>query len=151
VVAGFREHAHGDGVGSLLLGIYDADGHLNHVGVASSFSAADRKALVAELAPYRQGALDGHPWAEWAVASAQAQSAGRLPGGQSRWSAGKDQSWEPLRPELVAEVSFDHLQGNRFRHATKFVRWRPDREPRSCTYAQFEVPVPAELESVFGA
>jgi ATP-dependent DNA ligase len=157
VVAGFRVHKDGAGVGSLLLGLYDDDGTLHHVGVASSFSVARRKELAIELEPYRVDALDGHPWASWAEAEAEAAAAsskggrGRMPGGQSRWNAGRTMSWEPLRPELVAEVAFDHLQGDRFRHATSFVRWRPEREPSSCTYSQLEVAVPEELEAVFRA
>jgi ATP-dependent DNA ligase len=151
VVAGFRVHKDGEGVGSLLLGLYD-EGTLHHVGVASSFTVARRKELAAELEPYRAGALDGHPWASWAEAQAEAAAkGGRMPGGQSRWNAGRNMSWEPLRPELVAEVAFDHLQGDRFRHATSFVRWRPEREPKSCTYSQLEVAVPEELEAVFRA
>ena len=149
VVAGFRWHKTGPIVGSLLLGLYDDDGTLHHVGVASAFTVARRKELVDELAPYRERALEGHPWSGWA--SAMAEQGGRMPGGQSRWNAGKDQSWEPLRPELVVEVAFDHLQGDRFRHATQFVRWRPERDPRSCTYGQLEVIVPEELSAVFGA
>jgi ATP-dependent DNA ligase len=148
VVAGFRTHKDGEGVGSLLLGLYDDDGTLHHVGVATSFSAARRKELVAELEPYREGALEGHPWRTWAEASTEAQ---RLPGANSRWNAGKDLSWEPLRIELVAEVGYDNLQGDRFRHATKLVRWRPDRTPASCTYDQLDRPVPEELAAVFGA
>ncbi len=152
VVAGFRVHKDGAGVGSLLLGLYDDGGTLHHVGVASSFSVARRKELAVELEPYRAGALDGHPWASWAEAEAEAEAkGGRMPGGQSRWNAGRNMSWEPLRPELVAEVAFDHLQGDRFRHATSFVRWRPEREPASCTYSQLEVAVPEELEAVFRA
>ena len=151
VVGGFRWHKDGEGVGSLLLGLYDEDGTLNHVGVASSFSVARRKELVGELAPYRDNALDGHPWAGWAEAMAEATGGGRMPGGQSRWNAGRTMEWEPLRPELVVEVAFDHLQGDRFRHATSFVRWRPEREPRSCTYSQLETAVPEELEAVFRA
>ncbi|HUR23097.1 MAG TPA: ATP-dependent DNA ligase [Acidimicrobiales bacterium] len=152
VVAGFRVHKDGAGVGSLLLGLYDGEGTLHHVGVASSFSVARRKELAVELEPYRAGALDGHPWAGWAEAeAAAAEKGGRMPGGQSRWNAGRNMSWEPLRPELVAEVAFDHLQGDRFRHATSFVRWRPEREPASCTYGQLEVAVPEELEAVFRA
>jgi len=152
VVAGFRVHKDGAGVGSLLLGLYDDEGTLHHVGVASSFSVARRKELAIELEPYRADALDGHPWAAWAEAEAEAVAKGaRMPGGQSRWNAGRNMSWEPLRPELVAEVAFDHLQGDRFRHATSFVRWRPEREPASCTYGQLEVAVPEELESVFRA
>jgi ATP-dependent DNA ligase len=159
VVGGFRWHKDGEGVGSLLLGLYDDEETLHHVGVASSFSVARRKELVDELAPYREGALDGHPWAGWAQAS-RGQNAveavaeaggGRMPGGQSRWNAGRSMEWEPLRPELVVEVAFDHLQGDRFRHATSFVRWRPEREPRSCTYGQLDSAVPQELEAVFRA
>lgn len=144
VVGGFRWHKEGGVVGSLLLGLFDVDGVLHHVGVASGFSAARRTEFVDALAPYRTKAKDGHPW-RWAD-----QPDGRVPGGQSRWNAGKDLSWEPLRPELVAEVGYDHLQGDRFRHATSFVRWRPDRAPDSCTYDQLDSPVPTELDEVFG-
>jgi ATP-dependent DNA ligase len=152
VVAGFRVHKDGAGVGSLLLGLYDDEGTLHYVGVASSFSVARRKELAVELEPYRADALNGHPWASWAEAeAAAAEKGGRMPGGQSRWNAGRNMSWEPLRPELVAEVAFDHLQGDRFRHATSFVRWRPEREPASCTYGQLDVAVPEELEAVFRA
>jgi ATP-dependent DNA ligase len=108
-----------------------------------------RAALVEELAPLREGALEHHPWREWADAAAHATT--RMPGGQSRWSAGKDLSFEPLRPERVVEVAYEHLQGDRFRHAARFVRWRPDRDPASCTYAQLDSPVPEELHGVFGA
>ena len=146
VVAGFRTHKDGAGVGSLLLGMFDATGTLHHVGVASGFSVARRRELVAELEPYRDNALEDHPWAGWA----EAQTAGRAPGGGNRWNAGKDMTWEPLRPETVCEVSYDHLQQDRFRHATSFVRWRPDRVPASCTYAQLDTPVPMELNDVFG-
>ena len=146
VVAGFREHKE-SGVGSLLLGLYDDHGVLHHVGVASSFAAPLRRELAAHLEPYRADALVGHPWAEWA--DAVAASGGRMPGAQSRWNAGKDLSWEPLRIELVAEVAYEHLQGDRFRHTARLVRWRPDREPRSCTYAQLEAPVPIELREIF--
>ena len=149
VVAGFRWHKSGGVVGSLLLGLYDDEGNLRHVGVAAAFSMARRKALVDELAPYRENALENHPWGEWA--EFMTASGGRAPGTGNRWNAGKDMSWEPLRAELVAEVAFDHLQGDRFRHATNFVRWRPDREPRSCTYSQLDVPIPEELSTVFGA
>ena len=131
VVAGFRTHKDGAGVGSLLLGLYDPDGTLHHVGVASGFSVARRRELVDELEPYRQGRRKDHPWAGWAEAR---RPAGR-PAATNRWNAGKDMTWEPLRPEAVCEVSYDHLQQDRFRHATSFVRWRPDREPASCTYA----------------
>jgi ATP-dependent DNA ligase len=146
VVAGFRTHKDGAGVGSLLLGLFDATGTLHHVGVASGFSVARRRELVAELEPYRKDAQTDHPWAGWA----DAQAAGRAPGGGNRWNAGKDMTWEPLRAEAVVEVSYDHLQQDRFRHATSFVRWRPDREPASCTYGQLDTPVPMELDEVFG-
>jgi ATP-dependent DNA ligase len=144
VVAGFRWHKTGDVVGSLLLGLFDGAGVLQHVGVASGFSAARRVEFVETLEPYRNDATVGHPWLTGG------EPTGRVPGGQSRWSAGKDLSWEPLRPELVAEVAYDHLQVDRFRHATGFVRWRPDRGPESCTYAQLDTPVPTELAEVFG-
>lgn len=145
VIAGFRFGKDGKGLASLLLGLYDADGTLHHVGVASGFAAKVRKEIEAHVAPYRQDALEGHPWARWA---GPLDDSGRMPGAQSRWSQGKDLSWEPLRPELVAEVAYDHLQGDRFRHATKFERWRPDREPRSCRYDQLETVPPAELEEL---
>jgi ATP-dependent DNA ligase len=148
-VAGFRWHKEGGTVGSLLLGLFDADGTLHHVGVSSSFTAERRKELVKELKPYTKDALAGHPWAGWAEEAAA--STGRMPGGLSRWNAGKDLTWEPLRLELVCEVAYEHMQGDRFRHAAPFQRWRPDREPASCTYAQLEAPVPSELSQVFGA
>jgi ATP-dependent DNA ligase len=146
VVAGFRTHKDGAGVGSLLLGLFDAAGTLHHVGVASGFSVARRLELIAELEPYCKDAQKDHPWAGWA----DAQAAGRAPGGGNRWNAGKDMTWEPLRAEAVVEVSYDHLQQDRFRHATSFVRWRPDREPASCTYSQLDTPAPMELNEVFG-
>ena len=149
MVAGFRWHKSGGVIGSLLLGLYNEQGTLQHVGVAGAFTMARRKELVDELAPYRENALDGHPWESWA--SAQEESGGRMPGGLSRWTQGKDMSWEPLRPELVCEVAYEHMQGDRFRHAAHFQRWRPDREPKSCTYDQLEVVVPSELADVFGA
>jgi ATP-dependent DNA ligase len=153
VVGGFRFHKDGVGVGSLLLGLYDDDGVLHHVGVASSFSAAARTELLADLEPYRDAALADHPWRQWAEAEA-AESGQRRPGAQSRWNAGKDLSWEPLRTGpnagLVAEVAYEHMQGDRFRHTARFQRWRPDREPSSCTYEQLEVPVPMELHEIFG-
>ena len=154
VVAGFRWHKNGPGtmVGSLLLGLWTDEGKLNHVGVTASFTEARRRELVEELVPLRAGALDGHPWGEWAEWAAAAEAAGqRLPGATSRWNAGKDLSWEPLRPERVCEVTYDHLQGDRFRHATTFLRWRPDRDPMSCRYDQLEVTAPFELERIFGA
>jgi ATP-dependent DNA ligase len=150
VVAGFRWHVKGPGelVGSLLLGLYDDAGMLQHVGVTSAFTTAIRKQLAADLAPLREGALDGHPWSAWAAAGAGST---RMPGGQSRWSAGKDLSWEPLRVERVCEVKYDHMQGTRFRHAALFLRWRADRRPADCRYDQLEVTTPYELEKVFGA
>jgi ATP-dependent DNA ligase len=123
---------------------------MHHVGVATSFSAARRKELVTELEPYRTDALDGHPWADWANAEAH-QEGKRLPGAGNRWNANKDMSWTPLRLGLVAEVAYDGMQGDRFRHATQLVRWRPDREPRSCSYDQLDRPVPELLDRVFGA
>jgi ATP-dependent DNA ligase len=149
VVAGFRFHKDGVGVGSLLLGLYAGDGVLHHVGVASSFSASARQELLADLEPHREGALDGHPWRDWAEADAEADGQ-RRPGAQSRWNAGKDLSWEPLRIGLGAEVAYEHLQGDRFRHTARFQRWRPDREPASCTYEQLDAPVPMELREIFG-
>jgi ATP-dependent DNA ligase len=150
VVAGFRWHKAGKDslVGSLLLGLYDDQRHLHHVGVASAFTMAARKQLAAELAPLRKDALEGHPWREWAASDGEIT---RMPGGQSRWSAGKDLSWEPLRVERVCEVKYDHMQGQRFRHAAVFNRWRPDKRPINCGYDQLEVTTPYELEKVFGA
>jgi ATP-dependent DNA ligase len=150
VVAGFRWHKAGKGtlVGSLLLGLFDDVGRLQHVGVTSSFTIAMREELAAELAPLRERALNDHPWREWAQVEAEST---RMPGGQSRWSAGKDLSWEPLRVERVCEVKYDHMQGTRFRHAAIFKRWRSDRSPAACGYDQLEVTAPYELEKVFGA
>jgi ATP-dependent DNA ligase len=148
VVAGFRWHKDGrdQRVGSLLLGLYDARGALHHVGVTSSFTMAVRRQLAQELEPLRKNALEGHPWREWAGAM---EGSTRMPGAQSRWSAGKDLSWEPLRIERVCEVKYDHLQGDRFRHAAIFVRWRPDKPPSECRYDQLEVTPPAELAEIF--
>jgi ATP-dependent DNA ligase len=147
VVAGFRWHkSGGPTVGSLLLGLYDDGGRLHHVGVTSSFTMERRRELAAELEPLRRDALEGHPWRDWADAGG---GDARMPGGQSRWSAGKDLSWEPLRIERVCEVKYDHLQGDRFRHATTFIRWRPDRRPADCRYDQLEVTTPFELERIF--
>jgi ATP-dependent DNA ligase len=149
VVAGFRWHKAGmDLVGSLLLGLFDARGTLHHVGVTSAFTMEMRRRLVSELAPLREDALKDHPWREWAIAGAEM---GRMPGAQSRWSAGKDLSWEPVRIERVCEVKYDHMQGDRFRHAAVFQRWRPDKPPRECRYDQLEVTTAYELEKVFGA
>lgn len=150
VVAGFRWHKKGDRtlVGSLLLGLFDDAGALQHVGVCASFSTAKRKELVDFLAPYRKDALASHPWGHWADHEGNEEPK-RMPGGQSRWSQGKDLSWEPLRPELVVEVAYDHMQGDRFRHTAQFRRWRFDKKPTECTYAQLEVVPPQELAAIF--
>jgi ATP-dependent DNA ligase len=149
VVAGFRRHKSGaDAIGSLLLGLYDDGGVLQHVGVTSSFTMAKRRALMSELAPLARDAMRNHPWREWAGAAAESR---RMPGAQSRWSAGKDLSWEPLRPERVCEVKYDHLQGDRFRHAATFLRWRPDKRPEDCRYDQLEATPPYELEDVLSS
>jgi ATP-dependent DNA ligase len=152
VVAGFRWHKKGDRtlVGSLLLGLYDDAGALQHVGVCASFTTKKRAELAEFLKPYRKDALDNHPWKHWADESSEAgDTAKRMPGGQSRWSQGKDLSWEPLRPELVVEVAYDHMQGDRFRHTAQFRRWRKDKKPSDCTYAQLEVVPPQELTAIF--
>jgi ATP-dependent DNA ligase len=154
VVAGFRWHKKGARtmVGSLLLGLYDDSGSLQHVGVCASFTEKKRRELVEFLAPYRENALADHPWKDWAEDAADDGEAGqRMPGGQSRWSQGKDLSWEPLRPELVVEVAYDHMQGDRFRHTAQFRRWRTDKKPRDCTYNQLEVVPPEELAVIFAA
>jgi ATP-dependent DNA ligase len=147
VVAGFRWHKDGAGtaVGSLLLGLYDEAGALQHVGVCASFTAEKRRELVALLEPYRKDALADHPWKHWAGDG----TTQRMPGAKSRWSQNKDLSWEPLRPELVVEVAYDHMQGSRFRHTAQFRRWRSDKPPRECTYAQLEVVPPHEIAAIF--
>ncbi|MFA9444831.1 ATP-dependent DNA ligase [Egicoccus sp. AB-alg6-2] len=145
VVGGFRWHKDGEGVGSLLLGLYDDGGQLRHIGVAAAFSAKRRRELVDELAPYRPAdgeALPGHPWAD-------GDGMTGTPRGPSRWNQAKDTSWQPLRPELVAEVAYEQLQGDRLRHGARLVRWRPDRDPESCRYDQLESPPPAELVHLF--
>ncbi len=154
VVAGFRWYKKGDRteVGSLLLGLFDDSGALQHVGVCASFSAEMRLELTQFLAPYRKNALVNHPWKDWAdYQHAEGEAGHRLPGGQSRWSQGKDLSWEPLRPELVVEVAYEHMQGTRFRHMAHFRRWRADKKPSDCTYAQLEVVPPHELAAIFAA
>lgn len=143
VLAGYREHKSGPVVGSLLLGLHDAAGQLQHVGVCASFPMARRRELAEQLQPLRLADASGHPWAAWAEESAHATA--RLPGAQSRWTGGKDLSWVPLRPELVCEVGYDHMEGTRFRHTTQFRRWRPDRTPDTCTYEQLEEPVGYDL------
>jgi ATP-dependent DNA ligase len=156
VVAGFRWHKNGPGthVGSLLLGLFDDEGKLHHVGVTSSFTWDKRAELVPILEPLRKNALEGHPWGEWAewsnLGSADA-SGQRLPGATSRWNRGKDLSWEPLRAERVVEVAYDHLQGDRFRHGTTFKRWRPDKPPSECRYDQLEETPAYEIAKIFGA
>jgi len=150
VVAGFRWHKGGAGtaIGSLLLGLFDDSGALQHVGVCASFTQIKRQELVRFLAPYRHNALADHPWKSWAETSSS-DASHRMPGGQSRWSHNKDLSWEPLRPELVVEVAYEHMQGTRFRHMAQFRRWRTDKSPRDCTYAQLEVVPPHELKLIF--
>jgi ATP-dependent DNA ligase len=146
VVAGFRWHKTGDVVGSLLLGLYSADGRLQHVGVSASFPMARRRSLLDELAPYRDIALGEHPWGAWA--DQQAHAGRRMPGNVSRWNATKDLSFVPLRPDLVVEVAYDHMEGDRFRHTAQFRRWRPDRDPASCGYHQLEEPVTFDLADI---
>jgi len=149
VVAGFRWHKKGDRdrIGSLLLGLFDDAGKLHHVGVCASFTDQKRIELVEFLKPYRKDAIASHPWKEWAMN--EFGEAHRMPGAQSRWSHGKDLSWEPLRPELVVEVAYEHMQGDRFRHTAHFRRWRTDKKPKDCTYAQLEVVPPHEIELIF--
>ena len=152
VVAGFRWHKNGEGtaIGSLLLGLFDHSGALQHVGVCASFTLSKRQELVEHLAPYRQDALAQHPWKLWAEpGTSRDGSEQRMPGGQSRWSQGKDLSWVPLRPDLVVEVAYEHMQGSRFRHMAQFRRWRIDKRPGDCTYAQLEVVPPQELMEIF--
>jgi ATP-dependent DNA ligase len=147
VVGGFRWHKDGEGVGSLLLGLHDDEGRLRHIGVASSFSAARRRDLVEELAPHRATTdedLAAHPWSDGAGTAG-------TPRAPSRWNTGKDTSWVPLRAELVAEVAYEQLQGDRLRHGARFLRWRPDRDAGSCRYDQLEVPPPSELTELFDA
>jgi ATP-dependent DNA ligase len=154
VVAGFRWHKNGPGthVGSLLLGLFDDVGTLHHVGITSSFTWDRRAALVAELEPLRENAVEGHPWGDWAEWAAAAEASGqRVPGATSRWNRGKDLSWEALRPERVVEVAYDHLQGDRFRHGTTFKRWRPDKPPAECRYDQLEETPAYEIAKIFGS
>jgi ATP-dependent DNA ligase len=147
VVAGFRWHKSGQGaVGSLLLGLYDEYGVLQHVGVTSSFTMPMRRQLAKELAPLRKNAMTRHPWRDWASPAAESS---RMPGAHSRWSAGKNLAWEPLKIRRVCEVKYDHMQGDRFRHATVFLRWRPDKPPDLCRYDQLEVVPPYELKRIF--
>jgi ATP-dependent DNA ligase len=151
VVAGFRWYKGGRDklVGSLLLGLYDGEGVLHHVGVTAAFKQETRRALAEQLKPMREGARVGHPWRDWADFQ-EVETAQRLPGATSRWNRGKDLSWEPIRIELVCEVGFDHLQGSRFRHAAHFHRWRPDKPPSECRYDQLDVTPAFELREIFG-
>ena len=151
VVAGFRWHKNSENtaLGSMLLGLYDDAGNLDHVGVCASFTAAKRRELVTFLEPFRENALADHPWREWVESQPPIDGAHRRPGMVSRWSQGKDLSWEPLRPELVVQVAYDHMQGSRFRHTAQFRRWRTDKRPRDCTFAQLEVVPPHELSVIF--
>lgn len=148
VVAGIRPHKSGPVVGSLLLGLYDTDGRLQHVGACASFPMRRRAELMAELQPLVVDGYEDHPWSDWRNEQAHAER--RLPGTPSRWSGQKDMSWLAVRPERVCEVAYDHMQGDRFRHTVQFRRWRPDRTPRSCTYAQLEEPVRYNLAEVLG-
>ncbi|HUS42587.1 MAG TPA: ATP-dependent DNA ligase [Ilumatobacteraceae bacterium] len=143
-VGGYRMHKDGNGVGSLLLGLFTADGEMHSVGVAASFSVKRRAELLAELEPRSHGALEGHPWRRWA--EVDGDSAGAATSGGSRWNAGKDLSFVPIRMGLVAEVSFGQLEGRRFRHGVGFLRWRPDRTPESCTYDQLDVAEPVSFD-----
>jgi ATP-dependent DNA ligase len=152
VVAGFRWHKghEGTAVGSLLLGLFDDAGKLQHVGVCASFTDVKRRELLALLEPYRTDALVDHPWRAWAEHDPGAEAGlQRRPGAGSRWSQGKDLSWQPLRPERVVEIAYDHMQGTRFRHTAQFRRWRDDKSPRDCTFAQLEVVPPQELAAIF--
>jgi ATP-dependent DNA ligase len=145
-VAGFRIHKDGEGVGSLLLGLFDDNGRLNHVGVCAAFSVKFRRELRDEMEPLTVGALDNHPWQEWA--ELQAHSEQRMPGGFSRWNVNKDLSFVPVRVERVVEVTFGQLESGRFRHGVQFVRWRPDRTPESCRYEQLEVASPVRFDEL---
>jgi ATP-dependent DNA ligase len=152
VVAGYRLHKTSTPqhplLGSLLLGLYDDQGRLQHIGVSASFTARRRAELIEELAPLAVTDLSEHPWGawnDWAIANPD-----RVPGTQSRWSAGKDLSFVPLRPERVLEVGYDHMEGSRLRHTAQFKRWRPDRDPASCGYDQLEEPVSYDLAAVLG-
>jgi len=152
VVAGFRWYKDSEqtAIGSLLLGLFDDSGALQHVGVCASFTKEKRRELLEFLTQYREGALASHPWKAWASFDESAPGH-RMPGGQSRWSQGKDLSWEPLRPELVVEVAYEHMQGRRFRHMAHFRRWRTDKAPKDCTYAQLETVPPQELKEIFAS
>ncbi len=149
VVAGYRIHKSGDGVGSLLLGANDDEGNLRHLGVASSFKAADRPVLLEQLSQLHIDDIAAHPWGSWASQTADTAD-GSMPGGPNRWNAQKDMSWIPIRPELVAEVRYEHATGGRFRGVARLSRWRPDREPESCHISQLDHGVPDEIRAIFG-
>lgn len=149
VVAGYRWHKDGEGVGSLLLGLYNNDGDLQHVGVAASFTKKRRAELVEELAPLTEGALEAHPWRSWAQAEAHAD--GRMPGAPNRWSGKKDHRWVPLQIERVAEVKYGSTLGGRFREVTRMLRWRPDKTPAQCDFDQLDEPIPVGLDKVLDA
>jgi ATP-dependent DNA ligase len=149
VVAGFRWHKDGAGIGSLLLGLFDDSNVLHHVGVAASFTARRRIELVSDLAPLAEGALDAHPWRAWAEAGAHEE--GRMPGAPHRWSAAKDHSWVPVRIERVAEVKYGSTLNGRFREVTSLLRWRPDKTPDACRFDQLDEPEPASLRLVLEA
>ena len=151
VVAGFRwyKEAAGKEIGSLLLGLYNDEARCSTLASAPASPKDKRRELLDFLAPYRENALAGHPWKDWAEARTNPTPPQRMPGAQSRWSHGKDLSWEPLRPELVVEVAYEHMQAGRFRHMAQFRRWRTDKTPSQCTYAQLEVVPPEELKSIF--
>ncbi len=149
VVAGFRWHKNGEGtlIGAVLLGLYDEHGKLQNVGAMSAFTAKKRAELVEFFAPLRVNAAEGHPWTEWG--GHEDETGQRMPGQKNRWNSKKDMSWELLRPELVAEVAYDHMQGNRFRHNAQFRRWRTDKKTTDCTYGQLERTPPFELREIF--
>jgi len=151
VVAGYRMHKDGNGVGSLLVGLYDDEHVLHHVGVVSAMAAPLRKQLLEDVQPLRKNALADHPWREWADAMNEAAASGqRMPGGPNRWNASKDMSWEPLRIERVCEAEYEGIMSGRFRHNARFRHWRDDKDPGDCTYAQLDAVAPAELLDMFG-
>lgn len=151
VVAGYRVHKDGEGVGSLVLGLYADDGRLHHVGVAASFTAKRRRELLEEVAPHELDDIAEHPWAAWSDGEANAD--GSMPGAPNRWSGagGRDHSWIPLRPERVVEVGYTWATAGRFRGTTRLVRWRPDRDPASCSTDQLAEPAPVPISEVLGA
>ncbi len=149
VVAGYRIHKDGKGVGSLLLGLYDDEGNLHHVGVAASFTAKRRSELLGELEPLLEDAMEQHPWRDWAEAYAHQST--QMPGAPHRWNAQRDGSWVPLRIERVVEVKYGSTLGGRFREVTKVLRWRPDKRPDECTFDQLDEPIPVGVDTVLAA